>query len=191
MGSNSELAETEYVELTLLVQSVDYLKLMMNSDSLADFQLQVKEAIAHESGPAVTAEHVTLELSPGSVVVSATIDPPQEAAVIHEVHSKLSSSDTLSTMVAQRVRAMKSAEVISTGRISVAVRAVHVTKRLVTVATEEYNEDPDTVTNSTTQSKNVFDFYEEASGAQIMSRPLLEIALILLWLHSASIAVQS
>jgi hypothetical protein len=192
MGSNSELVETEYVELTLLVQSVDYLKLMTNSTTLADFQLQVKEAIAHESGPAVTAEHVTLELSPGSVVVSATIDPPQEAAVIHEVHSKLSSSETLSTMVAQRVSTMKSVESISNGHISVAVHAVHVTKRLVTVATEELNKDPDTVTKSTTQSLSVKDFFnDQASGAQIMSRPLLEIAFILLWLHWTSVAVQN
>jgi hypothetical protein len=168
MGSNSELKEAEYVEMHLVVKNIDYAKLMADQAVHEEFDFQIRQAIASESGPTVTSNDIALELSPGSVVVSASISLPESpdmVAHLAEVRDVLSSSSNLPQMVAEHIRSMERVDTIASGDVAVSRGTVSIKSKLLAVV-----KDPSVITNtSTTQAPSSWETHEDISGAQEMS----------------------
>eukprot|EP00929_Paragymnodinium_shiwhaense_P101684 TRINITY_DN6483_c0_g1_i1.p1 TRINITY_DN6483_c0_g1~~TRINITY_DN6483_c0_g1_i1.p1 ORF type:complete len:2326 (-),score=505.13 TRINITY_DN6483_c0_g1_i1:121-7098(-) len=110
--------EIEQVSFTMTVEHVDYDE-VMNDESLRDsFTLNVKEAVALEAGPGITAEHVHVILSAGSVIIDSTIIPPA-GVQIASVHEKLSTSTSMTETVVSSVKEVPGIAKAARGEIGV------------------------------------------------------------------------
>jgi len=73
-STNPTISPPKVVNMKLVVKNLDYQKLVQNATLKAAFIAAIKKAIAGRAGAKVLADHITLVLSSGSVVVDATID---------------------------------------------------------------------------------------------------------------------
>jgi len=113
------------VTMKLTLKNLDYQKLVQSATLKAAFIAAVKKVIAGKAGANVLAEHITLVLSSGSVVVDATIDTVAAGVDHGNVHSALTSAKAAveSDLVAE-VKQVAGIASIQTGDIEVVSETV-------------------------------------------------------------------
>jgi len=73
----------------MTVENVDYAQLTANPTLLAAFQESTTDVVASSLGGGVTPEHVSLQLSPGSVLIGATVAPVSGASLAEQPWAEL------------------------------------------------------------------------------------------------------
>jgi hypothetical protein len=76
LGTTTTKAAQQEVIVKMTVKNVKYDSLQANSSLLENFKTAVKKGIISASTSGILEEHITLKLAPGSVIVSAAIQPP-------------------------------------------------------------------------------------------------------------------
>eukprot|EP00929_Paragymnodinium_shiwhaense_P069872 TRINITY_DN35297_c0_g1_i1.p1 TRINITY_DN35297_c0_g1~~TRINITY_DN35297_c0_g1_i1.p1 ORF type:complete len:507 (-),score=81.73 TRINITY_DN35297_c0_g1_i1:479-1999(-) len=160
------------VIMTLTVQGVNYNDLVDKEQVLQSFKSNVKEAVASEAGDGIRAEHVGVELSPGSVKVKTTITPP-EGIVVSGVQEKLSSSTTIVGSVVDKVKQDADLLQMASGDITATM-----TDAPVTVGTH----------SSTTSPDQAMEDHGVGGAAPVLACPFLVIALSIVSSWSTCVA---
>jgi hypothetical protein len=107
------------VSLQLRVNNIQYDKLLGSSSVLAEFKTAIKAVIANSAGEEISPSHVSLQLSAGSVIVTATISPPEGVDAARTSHVLSTASATMTSQIALTIRQVVGIEDVSTGTIDV------------------------------------------------------------------------
>jgi hypothetical protein len=119
-GAQAEAKHTRSVAFTLQVNNIQYSLLAAEPSVLSDFEMEVKRTIANSAGEGILPDHITLVLTPGSVVVNALLVPPNRASA-DVVQRALIDSDRLLADMTAGVRAVPGIEAVTTGVVSVII----------------------------------------------------------------------
>jgi hypothetical protein len=117
------------VSLQLRVNNIQYDKLLGSSSVLAEFETAIKAAIATSAGEEISPSHVSLQLSAGSVIVTATISPPEGVDAARTSHVLSTASATMTSQIALTIRQVVSIEDVSTGAIGVSLAKAPVVQK--------------------------------------------------------------
>mmetsp|Transcript_78880 Transcript_78880/g.218208 ORF Transcript_78880/g.218208 Transcript_78880/m.218208 type:complete len:993 (-) Transcript_78880:226-3204(-) len=110
-------AAAETVTGSMKVENVSYTGLVADAALRTKFEDAIKSTVAAEAGAGILPEHVSVELSAGSVVVDYTVTPPAGVAASGVV-SKLSSAP-LAKKTVEAVSAVPQIASVSEGTIAV------------------------------------------------------------------------
>lgn len=108
---------SEAVKLVMVVKNINYDKLVLDGEMKATFAQVVQRAIAHEAGQGVYPMDVEVALSPGSVVITAHVDPP--AYISRPYLQKKLVGSSLAQHVGVAIAGIPNIETISSGAIVV------------------------------------------------------------------------
>jgi hypothetical protein len=111
----------ETVSLQLRVNNIQYDKLLGSSSVLAAFKTSIKSAVATSAGTGVLASDVALQLSPGSVIVTAIISPPTEVDATSVSNTLSTAGTVMASQIASTIRQVAGIEDVSTGAIGVRI----------------------------------------------------------------------
>jgi len=117
--SNAVSDTEKAVKVKMVVKGVDYSTLVQNDRMRSQFVNRVKQTVANEAGEGIYMQHVSVELSSGSVVVDATINPPVYIDSKY-LEDKLSSSETLQRSVLRNIQSIPNIDTARAGTIEVA-----------------------------------------------------------------------
>lgn len=139
------------VVFSLVVESMDYARLLAHGNILATFRATVKQTVASVVGMGLAPEDIELLLSPGSVNVECRIAVAsgEEASLVQEQlleSSRLRGDLDLELKVLARIAAM---EGISTGRVAVGSISLPVVLGTTTAAPTLFPPTSTTVTTTT------------------------------------------
>jgi hypothetical protein len=139
-NDNTEVSTTpvpleKSVAVRMTLQNVDYNKLVANSRVLADFKRGVKNAIIDSTVQGIREEHISVSVSPGSVIVQAMITPPQGIAAesVSASFQTLSGTSQFSSNVVTRITGVAGIDAVTTGTVSVHVSGVTVEQQTTTI----------------------------------------------------------
>jgi len=98
MGKRFE-SKAELIAVSVKILNMSYIKLSSDEALRENFISSIKTSLSKEAGEGVLPEHVSVSLSPGSVVVNAKIIPPAVTCSMETVMSRLASSVATGSMV--------------------------------------------------------------------------------------------
>jgi len=107
------------VTFSMTVQNVDYAQLTANASLVFAFEEGLKETIASFAGPSITADHVEVKLSSGSVNVESTIIPPKGISANDLGATLVATSSFLTLAVVNTINNLEGMEAAITGTIQV------------------------------------------------------------------------
>jgi len=120
-AAQNEMSEAVAVAMT--IDNIDYYDLKSDELLLNSFGRKVKETIASEAGNGVEAQHVEIELSPGSVKVDAKVSTDSATSV----KSALTGSTQLSRKIIDSVKRIPGIEKIcSSGTSAISMRSMKI-----------------------------------------------------------------
>jgi len=111
------------VEFTLRIGHLDFASITSSQNALVRFELTnaLKWSISSEAGDVVTAEHVDLSLSAGSVIAEVSIKPPAStSASVVQSNLNKNQSHMLSAIV-DSIRKVGGIRAVSTGPIGASI----------------------------------------------------------------------
>jgi hypothetical protein len=172
-GLKSDLLEVaDDVKVTMVVQNVVYDTLMQDSNLKTAFVQRIESKIAEEAGEGVYAEHVTVTLAPGSVIVTAKINPPAYVSRPY-LQSKLTAqSATLASGVAEAAANTPGIDAAKTGTISVEPTTI-----VATVSAGEASESGSTGGDSTDEKGTILIIV--AAGSVVVALCMCLVSCIL------------
>jgi len=124
-NANEQRNQDDLLVVSMSVLNVDYNQLIEIETLRSSFESSVKEEVALAAGDGVTAADVVLTLSAGSVIVEATIMPP-ESVNVHSLLAKFESAESASQfgeVLALRVCQVHGIKAICKGVVSITVTA--------------------------------------------------------------------
>jgi hypothetical protein len=102
----------------MVINNLDYNQLQQDRSAMSQLSRQMQQTIAASAGDGVYAEHVTVELLPGSVIASCQINPPEHVSRSY-INEKLQAATSLPTAVANLVTSSPALAAMTTGTVSV------------------------------------------------------------------------
>jgi hypothetical protein len=114
------------ITVQMTIKNMDYAKLMQDVDAQNSLKGKVKTRVAASAGQGVYEKHIEVDLSPGSVVVLATVNPPAYVSRTH-VSDQLKADSTLTTNVLQDVKSDPKLVALSSGAITIAAPIITIT----------------------------------------------------------------
>lgn len=159
-GVKSIMEETDQIKVDLVVKNVNYDQLMGDLKLKAKFVKEIQEKISHQAGNGVYAQHVKVTLAPGSVAVTAHINPPAYVSRSYLQKALEKGADALAQDVTQAIASIPGIESISTGTISVSAPKVAIQRSTATQGAAAPKDDDDkTVFMIVASSSVVFAFF--------------------------------
>lgn len=111
------------VKMSLLIENLDYNKLVADENKKTLFIKGVKEGVASKAN-GIEEEHVGVKIKKGSVVVDVTVIPPENVAtadVISSLTVNPDDSSSLDKVVVEKIKAIPGIDTIATGNITASV----------------------------------------------------------------------
>jgi len=110
-------ASSGAVDFTLRLNNIQFSLLSANPPVLSEFKFKLKRIIAAKASRNVSLEHVSLEVKPGSVIVVATVSPPNGVSV-DDVQVSLAANLQVLDEVTYEVDQVPGIQAVSSGAIS-------------------------------------------------------------------------
>jgi len=102
----------------MILNNVDYHRLSAKADLCKMLKREVGAAVVAEAGNVISAQHVKVELKPGSVAISAAISS-LSGTVASDVGKRIKQSATLGWRVADKVTGVRGIAAVTTGPVTV------------------------------------------------------------------------
>jgi len=102
------------VIVAMTVDGVDYAQLSNDVGLVAAFKQQVQEKVAAAAGPPIRPEHVSVTLSPGSVLITAIVTPPRGTSA-DAVQSAIENDEDMPVVMALALGAVDGMSRVMTG----------------------------------------------------------------------------
>jgi len=109
--------------MEMTVQGLDYESLMSNATVKQGVVTAITDAVVAQAGGSIADEHVSVELSEGSVAAAATITPPahvETATLMTDMSASIANS-SITAAIASNVQSVAGISNVTTGSISAVV----------------------------------------------------------------------
>jgi len=142
MKSTDAEESSEELKIRMTVKNVNYDKLVLDGELKTSFVQSAQTVIAHEAGQGVYPMHVDIVLSPGSVVVTAHVDPP--AYISRSYLQRKLELSSVSQHLAESIASIPNIATISSGSITVSDPDIETVVKATGLSTSEHGDDSKT-----------------------------------------------